>query len=234
MSHFGQFSGWGIGWTEGWGIQQVRGRMQSSAVLSLLFKVDAVVSGKSSINRCGLWGLPPCCVHYLWSSLLLPLLHAGLSRWAQPRLGLEMTPRCWWPPNLLPAQFLYSLQTHDPPLFLPFLLGCLSHLSRSESKMELPLCQALHPSEWRSDLSGCHSPKVGVPFDPFFPLWPSSSHPHTLLALFPKYLLNLSVSLPGPSLRHLLPPGSSLPVLLSLSQVIPISTSNILLSSNHM
>lgn len=94
--------------------------------------------------------------------------------------------------NLLPAQFLYSLQTHDSLLFLPFLLGYFSH---SESKMELPLCQPLRPSEWCSDLSGCHSPKAGVPFNPFFPLWPSSSHPHTLLALLPKCLLSPFVSL---------------------------------------
>ena len=43
----------------------VRGRVQSSAALSFLFKADAVVSEESSINRCGVWGLPPSCIHYL-------------------------------------------------------------------------------------------------------------------------------------------------------------------------
>ena len=91
--------------------------------------------------------------------------------------------------------FQLSFSTHCKHTILfcscPF---CWAVSATVSPKWELPLCQPLQPSEWHSDLSGCHSPKAGVPFDPFFPLWPSSGHPHTLLALLPKYLLYLFLS----------------------------------------
>lgn len=128
-------------------------------------------------------------------------------------------------PDLLPAQFLCSLQTHDSLLFLPFLLGYFSH---SESKMELPLCQPLRPSEWCSDLSGCHSPPARGPLQSLLflvALFQSPTHPAGSPSVPPE---SVCVSPPGPSPQHLLSPGFCLPAL--LSQVIPISISSILLS----